>query len=161
MKSFPPRLQKLVLAAGLSAAFATPALATPAGPGFKIADRNGDGLISQKEFADQGGYKQAFQKGDANLDYHLDNNEFITARAHNVRLKTGQYADDAWITDQVKIQLLKDKSVEGVEVNVETHQGRVQLSGWVNDATQITLAELVAVSVEGVKDIRSDLQVRY
>jgi len=75
--------------------------------------------------------------------------------------KTGQYADDAWITDQVKTQLLKDKSVEGVEVNVETHQGTVQLSGWVNDATQIALAEFVAVGVEGVKDIRNELQVRY
>lgn len=161
MKSFHPRLQNLVLAAALNAAFVTPALATPAGPSFKTADRNGDGLISQKEFADQGGYKQAFQKGDANLDYHLDKNEFIVARAHNEKLKTGQYADDAWITDQVKTQLLKDKSVEGVDVNVETHQGTVQLSGRVNDATQIALAEFVAIGVEGVKDIRNELQVRY
>jgi osmotically-inducible protein OsmY len=37
----------------------------------------------------------------------------------------------------------------------------VQLSGWVNDATQIALAEFVAVGVEGVKDIRNELQVRY
>ncbi len=161
MKLFNHRLPGLILAGALGAAFTIPALATPAGPSFKTADHNGDGLISQKEFANQGGYKQAFQKGDANLDYHLDKNEFIAARAHNDRLKTGQYADDAWITDQVKIQLLKDRSVEGVEVNVETHQGTVQLSGWVNDATQITLAELVAVSVEGVKEIRNDLQVRY
>lgn len=128
--------------------------------GFKAVDANGDGLISQKEFADQGGFKQAFQDSDTNLDVHLNPDEFTQAIAINERIRTGTYADDAWITAKVKTLLENDENVKDLNVSVETYKGTVQLSGWVNTATQLALAEKVAYSVEGVKRIKNDLQIK-
>jgi len=74
--------------------------------------------------------------------------------------KAGNYVDDAWITAKVKALLLKDEGVKGLNVNVETHQGMVQLAGWVNSPAQIAQAETIARSVEGVKGVSNDLQVK-
>ena len=68
--------------------------------------------------------------------------------------------DDVWITTKVRSLLLKEEGIKGLGVNVETHQGTVQLSGWVNNATQIAQAEKIALAVNGVKGVRNDLQIK-
>lgn len=159
MKHFNRSVLKLALAGVLSAASAS-ALAAPVMPGFKSADSNGDGVISLAEFVAQGGVEQAFREGDANRDSRLSSNEYIKASANNDRIKAGKYVDDAWITAKIKALLLKDKSVKGLDVNVDTHQGAVQLSGWVNTPDQIALAEKIALGVEGVNGVRNDLLIK-
>lgn len=159
MKHLNHSFLKLALAGVLSAASAS-ALAASAMPGFKDWDDNGDGKISFEEFIAQGGQEQAFREGDANRDNHLNSDEYVKAIANNDRIKAGNYADDAWITAKVKALLLKDEGVKALGVNVETHKGTVQLAGWVNNPAQITQAETIARSVEGVKGVRNDLQVK-
>ena len=56
--------------------------------------------------------------------------------------------------------LLKDEGLKGLDVNVETHKGTVQLAGWVSQPGQIIQAEKVARSIEGVKEVRNDLQIK-
>lgn len=75
--------------------------------------------------------------------------------------KAGKYVDDAWITAKVKTMLLKDEGVTGLDINVETHMGTVQLAGWVNDSMQIAQAENIARGVEGVTGVRNDLQFKH
>lgn len=159
MKHFNRSVLKLALAGVLSAASAS-ALAAPVMPGFKSADSNGDGVISLAEFVAQGGDEQAFREGDANRDSRLSSNEYIKASANNDRIKAGKYVDDAWITAKIKALLLKDKSVKGLDVNVDTHKGAVQLSGWVNTPDQIAQAEKIALGVEGVNGVRNDLLIK-
>lgn len=159
MKHFNRSVLKLALAGVLSAASAS-ALAAPVMPGFKSADSNGDGVISLAEFVAQGGVEQAFREGDANRDSRLSSNEYIKASANNDRIKAGKYVDDAWITAKIKALLLKDKSVKGLDVNVDTHKGAVQLSGWVNTPDQIAQAEKIALGVEGVNGVRNDLLIK-
>ncbi|MDP1645704.1 MAG: BON domain-containing protein [Thiobacillus sp.] len=159
MKHLNHSFLKLALAGVLSAASAS-ALATSAMPGFKTYDSNGDGKISLEEFKAQGGQEQAFREGDANRDNRLNSDEYVKAIANNERVKAGKYVDDAWITAKVKALLLKDEGVKGLSVNVETHKGTVQLAGWVNSPAQIAQAEAIARSVEGVKGISNDLQVK-
>jgi hyperosmotically inducible protein len=79
--------------------------------------------------------------------------------ANNDRIKAANI-DDAWISAKVKALLLKDEGVKGLDVNVETHKGTVQLAGWVNSPAQIAQAEAIAGSVEGVKGVKNDLQVK-
>lgn len=136
------------------------ATAAPVMPGFKDADRNNDGMVNLQEFMAQGGYAQAFQEGDANADKQLTSDEYAKAVANNDRIKAGKYVDDAWITAKVKALLVKDDGVKGLEVKVETYKGNVQLSGWVSDPTQIAQAERLARSVEGVKSVKNDLQIK-
>jgi hyperosmotically inducible protein len=150
----------LTLAGVLGVLIATSLLAAPVMSGFKSADSNGDGMVSLEEFVAQGGQEQAFREGDANRDSRLSNDEYTKASANNDRIKAGKYVDDAWITAKIKTLLLKDEGVKGLAVNVETHQGAVQLSGWVNTPEQIIRAEKIALGVDGVKGVRNDLMVK-
>lgn len=150
----------LTLAGVLGVLVATSLLAAPVMSGFKSADSNGDGMVSLEEFVAQGGQEQAFREGDANRDSRLSNDEYTKASANNDRIKAGKYVDDAWITAKIKTLLLKDEGVKGLAVNVETHQGAVQLSGWVNTPEQIIRAEKIALGVDGVKGVRNDLMVK-
>jgi hyperosmotically inducible periplasmic protein len=73
---------------------------------------------------------------------------------------TGEYIDDKTINAKVKAALLNDARVSGIQVNVETYDGVVQLSGFVDDPEQIPRATEVAQGVEGVRAVRNDLIVR-
>jgi len=162
MKNLNRSLLNMTLAGALGALTATSALAEPQRilPDFKTTDSNGDAMVSLQEFQEKGGFEQAFHEGDANRDRRLSSEEYTKATANNDRLKAGKYIDDAVITAKVKALILKDEGVKGLDVNVETHQGTVQLAGWVTSPTQIAQAEKIARSVEGVKGVRNALLVK-
>ena len=73
---------------------------------------------------------------------------------------TGQYIDDSAITTKVKSALIADPEVKGTQVQVEVHQGVVQLSGFVNRPADAQRAIAVARNVEGVKEVRNSLIVK-
>ncbi|MBT9567533.1 MAG: BON domain-containing protein [Thiobacillus sp.] len=147
------------LIAAVGGAVMTAAVAGMTTPAFRTYDGNADGSISLEEFQAQGGLVKAFHDGDANHDQRLSKDELVQASASTERLMSGNFVDDAWITAKVKTMLLKDDVIRGLSVNVETQKGTVQLSGWVNDETQIAHAEQVARRIDGVKSVRNDLQV--
>lgn len=72
----------------------------------------------------------------------------------------GQTIDDSTINAKVKSQLLADPEVSGLNVNVTTYRGQVQLSGYVNSTEQRQRAEQIARNVEGVKSVSNDLIVK-
>lgn len=73
---------------------------------------------------------------------------------------TGQYIDDAAITSKVKAQLLHDSVTEGLNVDVETSRGTVQLSGFVDNEDEKDRAGAIARNVAGVKSVKNDLVVQ-
>ncbi|MEP6663366.1 MAG: BON domain-containing protein [Verrucomicrobiota bacterium] len=73
---------------------------------------------------------------------------------------TGVAIDDAAITTKVKTELLADPDVKGLAVNVETFNGRVQLSGFVDSMAQKNKAAQVARRVNGVQWVKNDLVVK-
>lgn len=73
---------------------------------------------------------------------------------------TGQYIDDAAITTRVKTALFRDEQVSGFQVDVDTFRGRVQLSGFVDTVEQRRRAEQLARSVEGVREVVNNLEVK-
>jgi osmotically-inducible protein OsmY len=73
---------------------------------------------------------------------------------------TGQYVDDAVVTTKVKSALLGDDAVKSFEIKVETHQGVVQLSGFVDTSAQKSAAGKDASGVPNVKDVKNDLIVK-
>jgi hyperosmotically inducible protein len=72
----------------------------------------------------------------------------------------GEYVDDAVITTKVKAVIFEDDNLSSMDINVETSNGIVQLSGFVEDEADIDTAENLAATVKGVKDIENDIQVR-
>lgn len=72
----------------------------------------------------------------------------------------GEKIDDGIVTTKVKAALLAEEGVNSTDIAVETREGVVQLSGFVDDAAQIEKAGEVTRTVEGVKDVKNDLAVR-
>jgi len=73
---------------------------------------------------------------------------------------TGEYLDDSVITTKVKAAILNDKIANGLDVNVETFKGVVQLSGFVKGASAHDKALELARSVRGVQSVKDDIVVR-
>ena len=76
------------------------------------------------------------------------------------RESTGQYVDDATVSTKVRAELLRNQSLKGFDIHVETMQDMVQLSGFVDSPDQKTQAEQIARSVSGVRGVRNDIVVR-
>lgn len=83
---------------------------------------------------------------------------YASAQEHTT--KVGQYAGDSAITTKVKAKIFEDKALKVAEVNVETDHGVVLLSGFVSNKASAELAEKVAHSVKGVKEVKNDLRVK-
>ena len=67
-----------------------------------------------------------------------------------------QPGTDTWITTKVKSSLLADSDVAGLDINVETVNGVVTLTGQVDQQTQVAEASRIAREIEGVTDVRTD-----
>ncbi|HLO64431.1 MAG TPA: BON domain-containing protein [Azonexus sp.] len=76
------------------------------------------------------------------------------------RQSVGSYIDDATVTTRVKAALAEDKQVRVTQVNVETYQGVVQLSGFVDTESDVHRAAEVARNVAGVKSVKNDIRVK-
>ena len=76
------------------------------------------------------------------------------------RETAGQYVDDATITTKVKAAIVNDEGLKGMQINVETMQGVVQLSGFVDTTEQAAKAASDARSVTGVKSVRNSIVVK-
>jgi hyperosmotically inducible protein len=64
-----------------------------------------------------------------------------------------QPIDDTWITTKVKGKLLANRQVEGSEVDVDTLDGVVHLSGALGSQAEIDKVVEIARSTEGVVDV--------
>ena len=67
---------------------------------------------------------------------------------------------DAALTERVKTALADDRALTGPDIEVETRDGTVQLSGFVDTEDQRSAALLRARSVQGVQEVRNDLSLR-
>lgn len=76
------------------------------------------------------------------------------------RETAGEYVDDTSLTTKVKAAILKDEGLKGNQINVETMQGVVQLSGFVDSPQQAAHASDVARGINGVKSVRNSIIVR-
>ena len=69
----------------------------------------------------------------------------------------GRQTDDAVITTRIKTQLLADREIRGLNIDVDTLEGRVTLSGKVRNRDEAARAEAIARDVKGVLSVDSRL----
>jgi osmotically-inducible protein OsmY len=67
--------------------------------------------------------------------------------------------EDVWITTKVKMALLTDDTVDGLDIDVDTFDGRVTLHGKVDSSVEKAEAETLARKIEGVSNVRNLLTV--
>ena len=85
---------------------------------------------------------------------------FAACASTRTHESTGEYVDDSVITTKVKSLLAKDDFLKSFQIGVETYQGTVQLSGFVNSQQAADKANQITRSVQGVKSIKNNLIVK-
>lgn len=68
--------------------------------------------------------------------------------------------DDAAITAKVKTAIIGEPGLKALQINVDTANGVVVLSGAVDSPTSVDRANQIAQAVEGVKSVDNRLTVR-
>ncbi len=68
-------------------------------------------------------------------------------------------AYDATIVSEVKESLARDKTTAGLPIGVESHGGRVTLTGSVHTESEQSWAAVIASQVEGCRDVNNLLTV--
>lgn len=123
---------------------------------FAALDKNSDGGISRDEAAGEKELAKRFARFDANKDGKLSEAEYLKAMQDNDK----RVAADSVITTKVKGELLIAKGIPSTAISVETYEGRVQLSGFVDGKAQADAAGKVAAAVSGVRHVQNDLKVK-
>ncbi|HTH45819.1 MAG TPA: BON domain-containing protein [Oxalicibacterium sp.] len=72
----------------------------------------------------------------------------------------GAVVDDTVITTKVKTALLADSDIKGLQINVDTSNAVVTLSGAVDNQTQIDRAGKLASDVQGVSSVTNNLTIK-
>lgn len=72
----------------------------------------------------------------------------------------GTAIDDTTITGRVKAALLSAPGIKSFDIGVLTHQGEVQLTGFVNSQAQIDQANKLAAGAEGVRSVKNELMIK-
>ena len=67
---------------------------------------------------------------------------------------------DSWITAKVKAEIFNEPSLKVTQINVETRQHTVQLSGFVDATRSMNKAVAIARSVKGVISVKNGMQFR-
>ena len=89
----------------------------------------------------------------------------VTAVRNNLTVKTtdrssDQVVDDSAITAKVKSALAGDPRTKAHQINIETHDGVVQLSGFVDNSEAKSTGEELARAVDDVKSVDNELDVK-
>jgi len=85
---------------------------------------------------------------------------FAACASTRTRESAGEYIDDSVITTKVKSLLAADDFLKSFQISVETYQGTVQMSGFVNSQKAVDKAGEIVMSVKGVKSIKNNLIVK-
>ena len=128
---------------------------------FKLLDTNNNGKLSATEIKkdalfDGGG----FAKADKNHNGSLGEEEYATYKSKVQQKETKQAASDGAITPKIKSKYLIEKNFKSFDVSVETKDGIVVLSGFVDNQSTKTRAGQIAAGVKGVKSVSSGLVVK-
>ena len=83
-----------------------------------------------------------------------------TAQVKDQAANVGDKIDDAAITAKVKTALIGEPGLKAMQIDVDTADGVVTLSGTVDSRTNVNRAIQVAQTVEGVRSVDNRLSVR-
>ena len=128
---------------------------------FKSLDTNSNELLTPAEAGKDDLFsRQHFKAADKDNDGTLDQQEYSDYKSADQRKNAKRAISDSVITSKVKANILKEEGFKGLQIEVKTHKGVVQLSGFVDTKEQITRAAEIASSTEGVKKVHNSLIVK-
>ncbi|MCG2582743.1 BON domain-containing protein [Massilia sp. TS11] len=84
----------------------------------------------------------------------------LADRGRDATQRAGDTMSDSMITTRVKADMFREPNLKASDIHVETVQGVVMLSGFVNNKSEAERAVEVAKSVKGVQDVKSAIKVK-
>jgi hyperosmotically inducible protein len=125
-------------------------------PDFAALDRNRDGSISKVEALADPEVQKRLAAFDQDRDGLLSEGEHAAAMQDNEK----RILLDSVITARVKAALLAERGIPSLSISVETYEGRVQLSGFVQAPDIVSRAGRVTAGVGGVRTVHNSITVR-
>jgi len=123
---------------------------------FKVETRKGEvqlsGFVDNQSQID---HATTITRGVAGVS-SIDNKLSLKGAATTV----GNKVDDGIITTKVKTALLADANVKSFDITVVTRKDEVQLSGFVDNQSQMDRAIEVARGIEGVRNVRNEMSIK-
>jgi hyperosmotically inducible periplasmic protein len=132
---------------------------------FAQADANHDGTIDQDEYIYyKTGSWPAKVQPNVNVSTNLESSNDLSEPQDTMvvaeQSSVGTVVDDSIITTKAKASLLADQELKSLQISVETHQGEVILSGFVDSEEAKMKAEQVVTAIGGVKSVNNSLVVK-
>lgn len=127
---------------------------------FERLDSDRDGKLTRDEAARDKDVGPAFDKADSNGDGILIVEEYSPFKSAIQQAYVERFVDDSTLTAKVKSELVKDSGMKGLNISVETHNGTVILSGFVETKQQITRAVQIASNINGVVSVKNALEIK-
>ena len=134
---------------------------TPLASEFVSLDVSANGELTAKEAStDKPFTYNNFVKADVDKNGVLNQNEYVTYKSAQQKKTVARVIDDSVITTKAKAELLAEKDLKSVQISVETHEGNVILSGFVDNLVTKKKAELIVTKIEGVKSVKNGLVIK-
>lgn len=128
---------------------------------FKLLDVDGDGKLSAAEIKKDSSFDfKSFTLADTNHNGSLSLDEYATHKSAMQQKQAKQAASDSAITSKIKSKYLIEKNFKSFKVSVETKDGIVLLSGFVDDQATKNRAEEIALATKGVKSVKNVLVIK-
>lgn len=120
-------------------------------------DRNDEAAARDSQPAADAVPPPAIAPATTDTDADVDVNADLTA--DDPDRTPGQTIDDSVITGKVKTALLADDQVKGLQIDVDTMEGVVTLTGSASTQTQVNRALEIATGTEGVRSVNNQITV--
>ncbi len=128
---------------------------------YKLLDVDSNGKLSAEEISKDELFNEGgFSKADKNGNKSLSENEYATYKSAVQQKETKRVARDSTITSKIKSKYLLEKNFKSFDVSVETKDGVVVLSGFVDNAATKIRAGQIAAKVKGVKSVSNGFIVK-
>lgn len=127
---------------------------------YKQLDIDNNGRLSFAEASKEKIFADGFSKADKNKNNTLNYDEYASYKSQQQDKESRRVVSDSTITSKIKAKFLLEKGLSSFKVSVETKDGMVILSGFVDNEALKARAEQIAASVSGVKSVKSALVVK-
>ncbi|MFM9836369.1 MAG: BON domain-containing protein [Methylophilaceae bacterium] len=127
---------------------------------FKKLDIDDNAKLTYAEASKEKIFADGFSKADKNKNNILNYDEYAAYKSDVQGKESKRVISDSTITSKIKSKYLLEKGIKSFKVSVETKDGVVVLSGFVeSDAIKARAGE-IAVSVSGVKSVSNGIVVK-
>lgn len=127
---------------------------------FKALDTDGNDKLSYTEVSKEKFFGGGFSKADKNKNNTLSYDEYASYKSAEQGKESKRVLSDSTITSKIKSKYLLEKGIKSFKVSVETKDGTVVLSGFVESEAIKVRAGQIAASVSGVKSVKNALVVK-